>query len=137
MKASYLVLHFFILTAYSSTIGNDLSQLLHIPEPAAGLLFTASLTAFLTKGNKKLIDTVNSSLVAICLASFLSILAIGIPTADPGPLLDPINQHPDLIFSALPVFVLSLVFHNVIPRVCSDLEYNVPAIRKSIGESNI
>ena len=30
------------------------------------------------------------------------------------------------------MFVLSLVFHNVIPRVCTDLEYNVPAIRKSI-----
>ena len=132
MKASYLILHFFILTAYTSTIGEDLSQLLHIPEPAAGLLFTSSLVLFLTKGNKKIVDTVNSTLVGGCLASFLSILTIGLPTCNPGPLLEPVNQHPELIFSALPIFVLSLVFHNVIPRVCTDLEYNVPAIRKSI-----
>jgi tyrosine-specific transport protein len=74
-------------------------------------------------------STVNNLLVLGALATFAGIVSLGIPTADPSILEIP-TSFPDwpCVEAVIPIFLLTLVFHNVIPTVTKNMKYDRKAV---------
>ena len=77
-------------------------------------------------------DSLNNLLVIAALSSFGFLLLSGLPTVNVDNLISPSLQHPDLLPAALPVMLLSLVFHNVIPTVVNQQECSPTRVRTSV-----
>ena len=78
------------------------------------------------------VEALNNALVAGVVAAFLGIISLGAVTADLAALISPENQHPELLPNAFPVLFLSMVYHNVVPHVVTQLEGDRDKITKSI-----
>ena len=130
--ALYLFLHYAILTAYMSEGGKEIGSIFHLPSQLATLLYVTGAGALVAKGSSAVQEKVNNSLVAVLVASFVSLLTIGIPQLSLSTLFSPKFQHPAAVFEAFPVFLLALVYHNVVPFVSRKLDYDPDKISKSI-----
>jgi tyrosine-specific transport protein len=47
-------------------------------------------------------------------------------------LMPPDLQHPEYILQSFPIILLAFVYHNIIPTVVKDCQYNVPRIQSAI-----
>lgn len=119
--AAYLFLHYALLVAYIAQGGDILTQgaqaifsVSEIPRQIAPILFTTVLGGALAFGNKKVLDKANDALVGVVVLSFLALVGIAVPKADPTALL---HQDWGAMLSAIPVMFVALVFHNIVPVI--------------------
>eukprot|EP00435_Cladocopium_sp_Y103_P024509 s748_g6.t1 len=132
-SAAFVFLHMALLIAYCSRGGELLTSLLPlgslgVPPPLAFAgLFGGFI--FVTKGTDAL-DQGNNIFATIVVASFFALVALVIPAGDLGQLFSASNwsQATDTI----PTLLLSLVYHNVVPTVCAQLEGDRNKITKAV-----
>ncbi|KAJ8600433.1 hypothetical protein CTAYLR_001408 [Chrysophaeum taylorii] len=87
-----------------------------VPPPA---LFATALGALLEFGSPALIDASNNVFVALVVAAFAAIIAVGAPTIVPARFS---RANWSAAPRALPICVLSLVYHTVVPYVVDKLD---------------
>ena len=100
-----------------------------LPTALGAPLFAASVGLPIALGSQQLIERVNSVLVGGVVACFGVLLFLGSQQLQPELLL-----HADAasVVPAIPVMVLSLVYHNVVPTICFQLGCDLPRIRTAI-----
>jgi tyrosine-specific transport protein len=128
---AYLFLHYTLLCSYFSSGGGYIQKFSPVPllPFSTPILYAivATLPIFLLPA--EIMSTVNNVLVLGALASFLGIVSLGIPSADTSILEIP-SRLPDLncVVTVVPIFLLTLVFHNVIPTVTKNMNYDRKAV---------
>eukprot|EP01036_Dinobryon_divergens_P032938 gene32938-42625_t len=71
---------------------------------------------------RTLLGNVNNFLVLVVLASFGGLVSLQIPGLQPSQLLHP--QDYGAVLPAVPVMFVALVYHNIVPTICSALKYD-------------
>ena len=119
--AAYLFLHYALLVAYIAQGGDILTGGLEgllgafgvgggggvtLPRQLAPILFTATLGGALAFGNKKWLDTANDALVGLVVMTFMGLVALAGPRANPAALL---QADWSAMLSSIPVMFVALV----------------------------
>lgn len=131
--ATYLLLHYAILTAYvseGSTLVSDLFP--NLPTIASAAVFTSLLGIPLYALPGRLVDATNNALVILAAITFATLLFFAAPHVHPGDLLT--MSHWQTLFTGplIPVLLVSCVYHNVIPTISLKLEGDRAKIRRAI-----
>lgn len=137
----YAGIHYALLVAYIAGAGKILSSgilslssmssidLSTIPSGLGPLLFTAIVGGVLTFGSQKQIDAFNNAWVAAVGASFCALLSLVLPSVK-------VSNLADMDFSAvpraIPIMLVALVYHNIVPAISSQLKYNKAAVTEAI-----
>jgi len=130
----YVVLHYLLLVAYMIQGGALLLEIgagasladVALAGPPA---FVALLGSILFFGKQAQLERFNSTLFAGLIAVFGVLLSLGLTQLDTSLLL---RSDPVAVVPAVPVLVLSLVYHNVVPTICYQLGCDLPRIRTAI-----
>ncbi|KAL1520448.1 hypothetical protein AB1Y20_022030 [Prymnesium parvum] len=129
---AYVFIHYALLVAYMLQGGSllfELAPIAPLPAALAAPAFAALAGGFLLFSPQRVVERVNALLVGGVLLSFVALLATGVPQVDLQLL-----AHADApqVVPAVPVIVLALVFHNVVPTVSAQLGCDLPRIRQAI-----
>ncbi|MDH6059780.1 tyrosine transporter [Chrysosporum bergii ANA360D] len=135
--AAYLFLHYALLVAYMTEGGKILlsgfSQLWtkqNIPPAWVGTVsFTLLFGGMMCWGRKKLMEKLNNAFVVIVITSFLGLLLLAGGQVKSVQLL---TQNWTALGSAVSVMLVALFFHNIVPVVVTQLEGDIPKIRRSM-----
>ena len=125
----YLFIHYTLLVAYISEAGNIINDTFSV-QNIGSPVFAILSGAILLFGSEKLIDNINSASLAIVLTSFFSLAFIGGNLFDADYALS--TQNFGIVSSALPIMLLALVYHNVVPVITQQLNYDRSKIQKAI-----
>ena len=119
----YVFIHYSLLIAYIAEAGGILTNTLHLSEyPWSGpLLFTTLLGSLFTFGPSA-VEGVNNLFVLAVLLSFFGLVGAGLSSIDLTN-LNLIHQDYQQLLPALPVILVALVYHNIVPTICSQLKY--------------
>ncbi|KAK9810442.1 hypothetical protein WJX72_010819 [[Myrmecia] bisecta] len=127
--ASYLLLHYAVLVAYIAKGGEVLSSVSGLPGlPAAGL-FVGGLGLTCYFSSPKVMNTINSVLVGLIIASFLGLLGAASGNVQPAALLKA-DWH--VLPAIFPVVSLAFVYQNVVPVVATSLEGDITKVRTAV-----
>lgn len=128
-SAAYVFLHYTLLVAYISRAGATVANTAGQPVWASAAVFTALLGGLCYAGSSRLLDILNTVLLALVVISFLCLVAAALP----GVRLDNLEaaSWPSVI-DTLPVVALSFVYQNVIPVVVTNLEGDVQKVRVAV-----
>ena len=134
--AAYVFIHYALLIAYMLQGGTLLLEYLAplqaasaLPPAAGPPLFAALAGGAVFVGSEQQVELGNNLLFGGVLIAFTALLAIGVPTLDPALLA---RADVPAVVPAVPVMVLSLVFHNVVPTICYQLGCDLNRIRTAI-----
>ncbi len=134
VRATYLLLHYTLLVAYTSKAGSTISSLVGTDDsmiPSA--LFTVVIGGLCAGATPRQLDGANNALVLGVVGSFLFLVANVSQSLDVTLLPTALREeHYDLLVKSLPVVALSFVFQNVVPVICSSLEGDLAKIRTAI-----
>jgi tyrosine-specific transport protein len=127
--ALYVFIHYALLVAYIAGAGGIVSDALGLPTAVGPVLFSAVMGSVLAFGSDEQVEAFNSAWVAVVAVSFLGLLALAIPAVRPQNL-----AHADWgqVLPAVPIMLVALVYHNVVPSVASQLRYDREAVSKAI-----
>lgn len=127
---AYFFLHYAMMVAYIAQGGANLENFVNsfgggavteIPG-ASQAAFAAACGLAVYALKPSTLEKVNNALVVGVVAAFFGIVAIAAGSADFGALVDPANQHPEMVVNAFPILFLALVYQNVVPTVVTQLE---------------
>ena len=129
--ATYAFLHYALLVAYAAQGGGLLAGAVGAPAAAGALVFGAGVGGGVAFGPPKLVDKANDAFCAVVAASFVTLLVVGAGAFDAGRLM---STAPDAkaAFEAVPISILSLVYHNVIPTVSRRLGFDRARIARAV-----
>ncbi len=132
--AAYLLNTYGLLTAYLTRGGSILLQALHLQPwesiPGAGAaFFTLIFGGLLYVSREKWIERLNTLLVALVVLAFGVLMTGTLMGLQPEQLL---HQDWQAVGGALPVMVVALVFHSVVPVITTQLEGDRQQIRQAI-----
>ena len=117
---AYVFLHYALLVAYVSRVGEIVGEAAHLDRSICSVAFAAGLGGFVYAAPDKTLENVNNALVAAVIGTFVPLLLI----ASRG--VDVANLTSVSDWSAVPgtvaVIALAFVYHNVIPVVATQLE---------------
>ncbi len=133
---AYLFLHYALLVAYIAQGGEilvsaaeQLFGMQNVPAWVGTTSFTLVFGGIMYFGRERLVEKLNSAFVAIVIASFLGLLLFGFGQVKGSGLL---FQNWSALPNAVPVMLVALFYHNVIPVVALQLEGDARLIRSSI-----
>mmetsp|Transcript_34126 Transcript_34126/g.49579 ORF Transcript_34126/g.49579 Transcript_34126/m.49579 type:complete len:359 (-) Transcript_34126:53-1129(-) len=126
----YVFIHYTLLIAYVSQAGNILSDVFHLKSFIGPLLFSCILGGTMAFGSTRLIENVNNGFVAVVLASFASLVLAQFNGIHLETLLNTSNWS--AVLPAIPVMFVALVYHNIVPSICSSLQYNKAKIATTL-----
>ena len=133
---AYLFLHYALLVAYIAQGGEilvsaaeQLFDVQNVPAWVGTTSFTLVFGGIMYFGRERLVEKLNSAFVAIVIASFLGLLLFGFGQVKGSGLL---FQNWSALPNAVPVMLVALFYHNVIPVVALQLEGDARLIRSSI-----
>lgn len=133
---AYLFLHYALLVAYIAQGGEilvsaseQLFDVQNVPAWVGTTSFTLVFGGIMYFGRERLVEKLNSAFVAIVIASFLGLLLFGFGQVKGAGLL---FQNWSALPNAVPVMLVALFYHNVIPVVALQLEGDARLIRSSI-----
>ncbi|XP_014498258.2 uncharacterized protein LOC106759550 isoform X1 [Vigna radiata var. radiata] len=127
---AYVFLGYSSMVAYSCKSGEILFQLINLPAPISGSLFTALFTMLVSIWGTKATDRVNQYLTASLIGLLLAIEALAVVFggwSGVGGLSDWTKIPP-----TIPVIIFSLVFHDITPFICTYLEGDLRRIKPSV-----
>lgn len=134
---TYLFMHYALLVAYISKGGDILVAVLTkilglqklIPNWIGTISFTLLFGGILYLGKERFIQKLNSAFVAIVIISFIGLVLLGLGEFKSSQFF---FQNWQTIGSAISVICVALFYHNVVPVVVTQLEGDIPKIRRSI-----
>ena len=127
--AVYVFIHYALLVAYILQGGAIASELLHLPAAWGAGGFAAAVGGGMLIGTAQQIERLNGALVVGVVATFAALVVAGLPLIQPALLA---HASPAEVLPSVPVLVLALVFHNVVPTICYGLGCDLPKIRSAI-----
>ena len=101
------------------------------PAAAGALVFGAGVGGGVAFGPPKLVDKANDAFCAVVAASFVTLLVVGAGAFDAGRLMS-VAPDAKAAFEAVPISILSLVYHNVIPTVSRRLGFDRARIARAV-----
>ncbi|KAJ8900761.1 hypothetical protein NDN08_000062 [Rhodosorus marinus] len=133
--AAYVGIHYALLVAYISQGGRILGEWTDsivggVPTWSLSLLFASAVGSLMYFASDESVEKVNNALVAGLVTLFGGLLVTVLPQAVPENLL---HQDIPQAISAIPVLVLSLVFHNIVPSVVSQLDGDLKKTKTAIN----
>ena len=129
--ATYAFLHYALLVAYAAQGGGLLAGAVGAPAAAGALVFGAGVGGGVAFGPPKLVDKANDAFCAVVAASFVTLLVVGAGAFDAGRLMS-VAPDAKASFEAVPISILSLVYHNVIPTVSRRLGFDRARIARAV-----
>jgi tyrosine-specific transport protein len=137
---AYFFLHYAMMVAYIAQGGTNTMSILFSNDPMMGpamigpIAFTTIMAISIYTIPKRIMSLINNILVVGVFVSMGSIVAAGVPTIDPNTLIhiQPSYQNPINVLSSLPIIFLAFVYHNIVPFIVKELQYNVTAIQMAI-----
>eukprot|EP00929_Paragymnodinium_shiwhaense_P097087 TRINITY_DN58851_c2_g1_i1.p1 TRINITY_DN58851_c2_g1~~TRINITY_DN58851_c2_g1_i1.p1 ORF type:complete len:477 (+),score=82.51 TRINITY_DN58851_c2_g1_i1:38-1468(+) len=122
----FAFVHVAIMTAYVSRGGELLENIVPdlMSSPVPPVVIYAGLCGglvFATK-NTKALDVANSIMLAAIVAAFFVLIALLLPISVPSRLTDVSDWVK--VTDTIPTLLLSLVYHNVVPNICAQLQCN-------------
>jgi len=119
-----------ILVAYISKGGDILSGSLNTDHATAAALFTAALGGTIAIGGSRTADVLNQVLTYGSTLAFVILVGCGAISADwsDANWVGSVEAIPETI----PIIFLTLVYHDLIPVVCTFLQGDMKQIRKAI-----
>lgn len=141
---SYTLLHYAILTAYTSQGGAMLSELLRLaesslhlptalpPQTLAAALFAAAIGGGMYALSAATVERINNALVAGVIATFAFVVAAAGSHVDATRLLSDMHWGSLAHGQILSVLFVSCVYHNVVSTVTMRLEGDRKKIRRVI-----
>ena len=81
-------------------------------------------------GSSKVIENVNNSFVAVVLASFVALVLTKVRGIHLEALLH--TNSWSAVLPAIPVMFVALVYHNIVPSICSTLQYDKAKITTTL-----
>mmetsp|Transcript_43402 Transcript_43402/g.100026 ORF Transcript_43402/g.100026 Transcript_43402/m.100026 type:complete len:669 (+) Transcript_43402:23-2029(+) len=134
VSVTFAFLHLALMVAYLSRGGELLADIFpmlltaNVPGPLAFATVFGGF-AFLAKGTD-LLDGVNNFFAFMVVAAFLSLVAFTAPSCTPSQLFT--TSDWSQAAATLPIVILSLAYHNIVPTVCSQLEGDRGKISQAI-----
>lgn len=137
---AYFFLHYAVMVAYMAQGGTDLGYILD----AVGLegttsipgldqvMFAGIIGSAIYFFKPSTMENINNILVGGVITTFVGLVGLGLPSVDFNALIAPENQNPVLFLDTLPIIYLSMVYHNVVPTVVTQLEGDAKKIRTAI-----
>lgn len=124
--AANLVIFYGLLTVYIAGSAAIMIEILNIPipEPVAILVFFVIFTG-ITIANPKVFLKYNSFFVALLLISFIVMVIMGERYVDPSRLA---YKNWQMLPVGLPIIVMAVNFHNIIPTICKELGWDRKAV---------
>ena len=137
---AYFFLHYAVMVAYMAQGGTNLGFALSSvglkgTDDVPGLdqlIFAGLIGSAIYFSKPSTMEKINNILVGFVIASFVGLIGLGLPSADLSVLVAPENQNPALILDTFPIIYLSMVYHNVVPTVVTQLEGDAKKIRTAI-----
>lgn len=127
----YAFIHYALLVAYAAQGGSLLGTALGLDPQTGSVAFVALLGGSVAFGSETFVDRLNNAFVACVLAAFSALLVFGSAAFDASRLFGP-TPDPGVAFSAVPISILSLVYHNVVPLVATRLRGDRTKIARAI-----
>ena len=125
----FVVFHYTLLIAYNAEAGKIITQVIHIPVFLGPILFTVVFGGIIALSSTEIVNIVNNILFIMVVISFLGLICMGVSgihTKNLG------YQNYTEVPSTVPILLIALVFHNVIPTICSNLNYHRNSICTAI-----
>ncbi|KAL5583007.1 hypothetical protein UlMin_015449 [Ulmus minor] len=126
---SYIFIHYALLIAYIARSSEILTNSLHIPLWESAALFSLVLGGICYFGSQRVIGAVNGVLVLGIIISFAALVAVASGDLHWDALL---KANFQAVPMSIPIIVLSFVYQNVVPVLCTNLEGNLSKIRTAI-----
>ncbi|XP_057427869.1 uncharacterized protein LOC130721146 isoform X2 [Lotus japonicus] len=126
----YIFLGYSSMVAYISKSGEILFQLINLPAPVSGCLFTMLFTILVSIWGTSATDQVNQFLTASMIGLLLAIEVLAVVFggwSGVGGISDWTK-----VPSTIPVIIFSLVFHDLAPFLCAYLDGDLRRIKASI-----
>ncbi|MCO5558281.1 hypothetical protein L7F22_011860 [Adiantum nelumboides] len=125
----YVFLSYTLLVAYIAKSGDVLSPLLHTSPTLGCWIFTLVFGSVTLLSNIKLVDSLNQVLTSAMIGVFLLILLGGFGVSDWNGL-----QYMDWERTpeTFPVIVFALVYHDLMPVLCTYLNGDIQRIRRAV-----
>lgn len=133
----YLSLSYCLLVAYLTKVGEIFSFASNGSMQTDSIVIEFTLASLLLFGigGPVVTDKLNQGLTSVLVAVFVSILVLGLAGTDLGLLFDPANDSLTSLQAlgpAIPIMFLSLVYHDLIPLICSYLGGDRAKIRQAL-----
>ncbi|MBW4605619.1 MAG: tyrosine transporter [Calothrix sp. FI2-JRJ7] len=128
---AYLFLHYALLVAYIAQGGEILlaALSLNLPDWVGTTIFALFFGGIMYFGRPKLIEKLNSALVFVVIGSFAGLLFLASRQVN---LLQFVFQDWTKLTAAIPVMLVALFYHNVIPVITIQLEGDERKVKQSI-----
>lgn len=117
----YMLFHYTLLIAYIAEAGGILSSVAQMPSAFGPILFTLIMGGIIAFGTSQLAEMINNIMFILVLVSFLGLVGIGVGGIRGGNLG---FQDYTQVGHAVPILLVALVFHNIVPTVCANLKYH-------------
>lgn len=128
-SGAYIFLHYALLVAYISRAGGSVASVADQPQWASAAVFTALLGGVCYASSPRLLDIVNTGLLALVIVSFLGLVAVALP----GVHIENLEAASwPAVVDTLPVVALAFVYQNVVPIVVTNLEGDVKKVRLAV-----
>ena len=130
VSSLYSFMSLVVLTAYISKAAELLAPSLNLDAPTAATMFTVALGGTICFGGAKTADALNQTLTYGLLLSFALLVGSGTYYAD----WSQANWigTPEAAPKTIPIIFLTLVYHDLIPVICSFLDGDMKKIRQGI-----
>ncbi|CEM06813.1 unnamed protein product [Vitrella brassicaformis CCMP3155] len=134
---AYVFIHYALLVAYMAQGGEILGVAIQkltgmdepLPQPVEAATFAVLFGGFLFLGSPGFVEKVNNVFVLVVITSFLGLLTLASTQVDPSALL---RTDWKSVAPAIPVMFVALVYHNVVPVICTQLEGSTTKITNAI-----
>ena len=93
------------------------------------VIFTGTVGSVLTFSSEKTISNMNNIFVFIIIIAFSCLITIGLPKIN---IENYFFQDYNSVLKTVPIMLVALVFHNIIPVICSKLKYKKKDIRAAV-----
>lgn len=131
-KAAYVFLATTLLVAYTSKAGDVIESLTHnsVPSSIGSAIFVSVIASFVVGNATERTEAVTRGATAVMLMLFTTICAAGAPGLD----IRAVSAFADAshLPAVVPVLVLSLVYHDLIPVLCDYLGGDPRKVRKAL-----
>ncbi|XP_029127870.1 uncharacterized protein LOC109802731 isoform X2 [Cajanus cajan] len=127
---AYVFLGYSSMVAYSSKSGEILFQLINLPAPVSGSLFTTLFTMLVSIWGTRATDRVNQYLTASMIGLLLAVEVLAVVFggwSGVGSVSDWTKIPP-----TIPIIIFSLVFHDITPFLCAYLDADLRRIKTSV-----
>lgn len=135
--AAYVFIHYALLVAYVSRVGQLLAQTTRdvlgvdgVSDGAAATAYAATFGLVIFASSPRRLDKINAFLVALVLATFAPLLALGAANVNVQNFQTGDWQA---VGPTIPVIALAFVFHNVVPLVATQLEGDAAKAKLALG----